>query len=249
MRSPGAPSWRAKPALLGAGIPLDSIQRVLAGVVVGLFCLSTTGRILKFAVYWDFAYTFVESFWLDARFGIPRVFAAVMLAIVALVASMIAVASRQRGRSSWMPWCAIAALFVLASVEKVAGFHGQYGERLVELIRAGEPTAWAIVLTGSALFVAAALWLGRFAGTLPPKVWKRILLASGLLLVASVGLELVASEVKDVNDTAAIIRYFVFASLEETLEMVSTLLFMNAFLLVLGELLADPASRVHSIRP
>jgi hypothetical protein len=226
-----------------AGMPVESVQRVLAGVVIGLFVVSTVGRVLKFAVYWDFAYTFVESFWLDAQLGIPRIFAAALLAVVAVIASMNAVAARQRGRS-WMPWCVIAGLFVFACVEKVSGFHGRYGDRFSELLRSGDPAAWVAVVAGLATLVVLAVWLGRFARTLPVKAWKRILLASGLLLVASVVLELAASKVTDVNDTAAIIRYFIFASLEETLEMVSTLVFMSAFLLVLGDLSADNGCRV-----
>lgn len=221
--------------LVIVGIPVRHIQRVLAGVVIGLFVLSTIGRVLKFAVYWDYAYSFVETFWLDAEFGVPRVFATGLLVLVAFTAAANAVIARNRSDLAWKPWLAIAAIFALASVEKIAGLHDRYGDRAYGFIEETGPAKIAALLAATVLLAGVAVWLGRFTVALPRVVRSKILLACAVFVIASVGLELLGSEVENVNDTPAIIRYFVCASLEETLEMIGTLVFLDAFLIVLGK--------------
>ncbi len=224
-----------------AGMPVAGIQRVLAGVVIALFLLSSVGRILKFAVYWDFAYTFVESFWLDAEFGVPRFFATGLLFIVALAAGANGLVALRRNDAHWKQWAVASVAFALAGVEKIAGLHDRYGAMVYRFVE-DNAIGRAAALLSVAVGLGIAAWLARFVAGLPIPVRRRIAAACAIFAVASIGLEWLGSEVTDVHDTSAIIRYFVCASLEEILEMIGTLVFLNAFLFVLmGYVNASPS--------
>ena len=191
---------------------------VLASLLGHLWGLATPG-----GVPFDGYERLMEVVDVDAETTVPSWFAAMLLALCALLLLDVArTAHAERDRWRWH-WAVLTVVFAYLSVDEGSRLH-EIGSALLD--RAGVDTglrfAWvALALPVVAVFVVAML---PFLARLPRRTAASFVVAGAVYVGSAVGLELVGG---GVADTAGISSapYLVVSSLEELGEMVGAVLF------------------------
>jgi hypothetical protein len=127
---------------------------------------------------------------LDAEGNLPSWYSAMLWAFAALLAVVNGAHSKQVGRGSWH-WVALAALFLLLSLDEAGGLHESIGNVFAPVapIKDGFFSAsW--VFYGMALLIAAAVLFGKFVLTLPPKICLTLGVGALIFVAGALGAEM-----------------------------------------------------------
>jgi hypothetical protein len=164
-----------------------------------------------------------------------------MLAATALATA--ALARTARTRDLRRGWWALAALLALLSVDEEVGMHEWFGTVISARVE-GLPPVLAFPWTLPALLAlsAFAFWQRRFLAGLPPGLGRRLLVATAVLVVGAIGLEVPESVLFSGTGSERTLPFLLLVGAEETLEMAGVLLFLRAVLCELAD--QAPAWRI-----
>ncbi|HSV53231.1 MAG TPA: hypothetical protein VLJ57_14025 [Burkholderiaceae bacterium] len=221
------------------------IVRWLAGTAVALVAAGIFGQWVRHALGHDQVYGLVPLFDLDGERNIPALFSVCLLALAALLLTVIALVMKQRKERGVIWWAFLAVGFFLMSVDESWSFH----ERLVVPVRSmvgsgpGNLLHYAWVLPGALVATTVALAYLRFLMALAPEIRYAFLLAAGLYLGGAIGLEM-AGGAYAARHGADNLVHALYAAVEESLEMAGTIVFIRALLAYIAKAHGDTWVRV-----
>lgn len=167
----------------------------------------------------------------DAEANVPTWISTLLLAASAAASALVARRHRLRGRADHRWWFAVSAAFAVASLDEAVSLH----ERLIEPLRSALDLSgifyWAWVVPGLVAVVALAITFRGFVGRLAPAVRWRFLAGAGLFFGGALGLEMVGGAL--FTSMGAGIATGLVALLEETLELLGALVWLEGTLLAL----------------
>lgn len=208
-----------------------AIAGSLAAVATMLIAFSIFGQVMR----WNHGseHHLIGVFDLDSEKNVPTLFSAFLLFAAAVTVA--AVAKIESGSRWHRTWWALALGFLLMSFDETFPMH----ERLIEPVRgmlgADYPPIFhfAWVIPGLVLLAVIAMSLRRFARALPRSTRSLFLLSATLYFGGAIGLEMVGGRYLALHGSD--LNQSMIATLEESLEMYGSCLFVYAALRYLAD--------------
>lgn len=211
------------------------VVRVL-GIIIGILILaSITGSVFRFALGFETVYGFAKVY-LDRENNIPTYFSSFILLISAGLLGIIAISERRKQNLYSIHWLILSIIFLCLSVDESASLH----ELLIEPLR----RAWNLsgifyyswVIPGFMFVVFFAVFYRKFVLALPSRTRYLFLVAALLYISGALGVELAgayhADSVRGPGDIYGEdnVMFMMIITVEESLEMLGVLVFINALL-------------------
>jgi hypothetical protein len=214
---------------LRLSIPVRRVATWLVVAIVAISLVSFVGQIVTEFVIVDNDYVDRIGHWLDVATegSLPTWYAVVTLLACTVMAGIIALDTRRRGRPFALQWWLVALAFGLLSLEEIIGVHSQATKVLGRLSDSLD-TAVLLALLGIIGLVAVAIAValfGRWFVALPGR-WRKWFAIGGVVYLAGVlGSDAIGDYIiSNYGDTS--VAYIAVQTLEEGLEMVGVLIFI-----------------------
>lgn len=213
-------------------LPRRKIIGTLAVVTAVLLMLSLAGQVARFQFDHPTVFGLVDLFYLDLENNLPTWYQSVIFLFAAALMALIGISNRSIRMPFAGHWLALAAIFVFLSLDEVASLH----ERTIEPIqRVIKPTGiWAPtwVILGLTAVVILALVYWRFFLHLQWRERLHILLAGIVFLGGALAAEMATGVLFDTTDPdfKNAFAYALVANLEETMEMIGLVIFLDFLL-------------------
>ena len=219
--------------ITGLSLNPDSIARSL-GVMTFLLILANCAALL--ADYLTgyssvFIRKSVKFFYVELELNAPAFFSMLLLLFASLLLAVITVLKKKQSASFVWEWSILSIGFLFMAFDEIAAVH----ERLIEPMQAilGEQNLgllyFAWVVPAVALVVCLGIFFLKFLINLPPKTRWAFLIAAALYLGGAVGFEMIEGWYSEINGRETLL-YMTLTTIEETLEMVGTIVFIWALL-------------------
>jgi hypothetical protein len=213
-------------------LPRRGIVVLLGTVIAALFLLSLAGQIARFHLGFPYVFGLVDLFYLDEENSVPTWYQSVVFLFAAGLLTIIGRDARVSGASFAIHWLVLAAICVGLSLDEVASLH----ERTINpLQRVIQPTGiwrptWVIVGVAAVACVAISYW--RFFLHLGRAEQVQIVVAAAVFLGGALGVEMATGVMFDTTDRnfKHSFDYALTVQLEELLEMVGLLIFLDFLL-------------------
>jgi hypothetical protein len=206
---------------------------VAMGIVVAL---SSAIRTVVHVTGHDYIMGLVPMFYVDAEQNVPTLFSVALLLIAALHLFVIASLERDRG-SKWVPhWTVLGLGFLFIAADEFISLH----EKLTTPIRAiaggvaGDAFYYGWVAVGLPLVLFLGVFFWRFLTALPALPRWRFLIAGALFVGGALFLEVLGG-MTAARWGAMSVTHSILATLEETLEMLGSILFVRALMLYMQQ--------------
>jgi hypothetical protein len=217
------------------------LVRTLVLITAVLFVLSIAGQAYRFTVGRD--RYLVRLFNVDVEYNFPSVFRAMLWLICALLFSYIAWLSARNGLRFRRRWWALAAIFLVLSLDDLMSFHEQLSGPVRALTGARGALYFAWVLPAClAVVVFLAMYIRLFV-TLPTYLKTRVAISGGLFVLGALGLEVVSGFWLGAHSIDSL-GYSMLVTGEELLEFCGILLLLDSLLLYIGRQFNAPAVTV-----
>lgn len=212
----------------------DLIWRVSIAVVALLIAAGVAVEILRVFYGHERILGLHRQFNLDDENNIPTWFSTIGLLACAVVLGFLAAVHRKRRDPPGHFFAALAAGFVMLSLDEAASFHEMLLKPMKYVFHADGFLYFAWVIPGIAFACGVAVWSWNSLKKLPSDT-RFAILASGIVYcTGALGVEMIAGQYLTATHTEAIMKtnkdfvYSLLAITEESLEMIGTVLFLRA---------------------
>jgi hypothetical protein len=210
--------------------PLTIIRWVAATAIL-LILASTAGQVVKFFFGHPTAHGLVRLFYLEEEQNIPTFFSGLLLMTAALLLAVIAILEKKQAHPDAPRWMILAIGFLYMAGDELLSFH----EHLMMPVRHLLPWAtkgvfsYGWVIPAILVVVALALYFLKFLLRLPTKTRITFLIAATLFVGGAIGGELVEGYYDSLHPGENFV-FAMMATVEESLEMAGTTVFIYALL-------------------
>lgn len=154
-------------------------------------------------------------------------------ALFALCATLLATIAYTRKRETpsawWLHWAGLSGIFLMLSIDEVAGVHERLTEPMRRLLDVEGLLSYAWVVPGAILvLILAAVYL-RFFVALPPQTRTLFLVSAVLFVSGSLGVEMLSGWYADVFPESGF-GYAMLQTVEETGELTGLTVFIYALM-------------------
>jgi hypothetical protein len=223
--------------------------RVLGGMALALVVIDIATQCAKYLLGYDHMRGMVGLFDVDDERNIPTLFSVCLLAIAAMLLTLIARLKRQHGEGDVVLWMILSIGFFAMAVDEGWAFHEKLGPPVRALFKMerGHVLYYAWIVPG-ALFVALiALSYLRFMRRLPPATRRAFIVSACLYLGGALGME-AAGGAYAARHGIGNLAYAMFSAAEESLEMAGSISFIHALLEYIAGTYGEIRFRVESGR-
>ncbi|MBT8041767.1 MAG: hypothetical protein KJN98_01210, partial [Pontiella sp.] len=181
----------------------------------------------------------------DAEGNLPAYFSSAILALSGLLAFAISLGVRSERLKS-LQWAGLGAVLFFLSIDEAVMIHEvvAHAARLVVKGPGMHHAAWVVPYL-IAVVILGAIYL-KFFLQLPAETKKFLLIGAGLFLLGAVGVEVVSCIWEEAGHGKDFI-YHLFATTEETFEMLGVISIIYAFASYLDKQLPELSVQVSSI--
>lgn len=214
--------------------PPRVVSRVLA-VAALAFALTTFGGYLYRVAYGRAVSSgLVRLLDVDEETSIPTWFSSMLLLLSAGLLAIIGSAGRADRDPYAVHWYGLAIIFVGLSIDEAAVIHEMFETAIRMTLDVHNPLAilWIIPYSIFALLVLVTYL--RFLRHLPARTRSLMLVAGGLYVAGAVGAEVLAAPYEQLQGKLNL-RYVIFSTAEELLEMFGIILFIHTLLAYLRD--------------
>ncbi len=229
--------------MLNSQISLNphSIFRVL-GVVAFLLVLASVGlQLIVYLTGHDTVFGLVRLFYVDREQNIPTSYSTFLLLFASFLLAVITVLERKRSAVRLSYWATLSIGFLYLAADEAASIHEMLVRPVRNLLGGGNlgifHFAW--VLPGIILVLLLALFYARFLRQLSTKPRLTFMLAGTLYVGGAIGVEMIGGWYTGLHGRENL-TYSLIATVEESLEMIGTIVFIWALL----EYIADNYNKV-----
>jgi|SRR3990172_10031942 len=218
--------------------PPKTITRVLLAIVACLTVLSVVGRLAVITLAQDrpswSLRLFDDLFDLDSEKTIPTWYASSTLLICSFLLWAIAIARERLRDRRALHWKGLAIIFLGLSIDEMAEIH-ERATALGRILHVGGMFYFAWVIPGIVLVAFLGLVYLRFLLELPRATRRLFVLAGGLFVLGTIGLELVGASYVDRGREFVLayksdLTYTAISTVEEVLEMLGIVVFIRALM-------------------
>lgn len=209
------------------------IQKRVIRVLLLLFAFLLAGQFLalycRFALEKPNAFGIVPLFLFDRENNLPTLFSGVQLAIAALLALAIAYFVRSQKTGKARPWFIIAAVLSYLGIDDMASIHDHIDLAIMARVETTGLIYWPWVIPYAILALGIIIYFVPFFFKLP--VATRIFFATSaaMYIFGGIGMEMIgASHAEHAGEEG--LRYAVFTTIEESLEMLAVTLLIAGLL-------------------
>jgi hypothetical protein len=206
------------------------------GIVIALLVLANVAAAISyFFLGHQSLLGLVNAFSLNRENNFPSYVSGIMLLLAAGLLATIAHGVRRRQEPFARHWQGLAIIFALLSLDEITSVHEIIGASLAVLAGiTGVRRFYFWVVPAAPLLLVLAVSYTRFLVHLPPRYRRLFILAGALYVGGAVGFEIVSAWHATRYGYLNFLHAMIF-TVEETLEMSGTLLFIYALLHYLGE--------------
>ena len=208
------------------------IARVLALFALLLVIVSTIGQSIKYlTVDYDNAFGLIPVVFVDNELSIPTMYSVIMLFICSLLLSIIFVFKKTHNDRFTLHWGVLALGFLYMAFDEGAMIHELLIDPMRRFMGDHNPDffffAW--VIPGILLVLLLAVAFFRFLLHLPKRTRVQFMWAAALYLGGAIGLEMVGGQYGAAHGLKNL-GFSLIATVEESLEMAGTILFIYGLL-------------------
>lgn len=204
------------------------ITNALVLIALLLFAAHIVAQVLVLVVGDDRFYGFVPLFHFNEEKNAPTYFSSLMLAFAAALLAVIALS--KKGQPYFWHWLGLSAIFLFVSFDELAAVHETFTTPVRNNLGTSGLLYYAWILPYMAAMIVLVLLYARFFFQLPPRTRLLFFIAAGLFLSGAVGAEALGGAVFESEGSGRNLPYVMLMTLEETLEMAGTILFLYALL-------------------
>jgi hypothetical protein len=182
----------------------------------------------------------IKAFSVDEELNIPAWFSSLILLFASVLLAVVTYLKQRAGERYVFHWAVLAGGFFFMSFDEIASVHEKLIEPMKGLIGPNGPEAFHFgwVVPAIALVAVLGITFLRFWWRLPKKVRLWTLVAALVYLGGTVGMELVGGKYAATHGKSDL-TYRLIASLEETMEMTGTILFIKILLEYIADCLRE----------
>ena len=216
-------------------IPLK-VARALGITALVLVLASIAGQLMKYVGNHDHVYGFIRLLYVDNENNIPTFFSSSLLLLSAILLALIT-ASKTIERDAYrFQWKLLSFTFLYMAIDEAASIHELLGEPMRGVLgqQAHGIFFFAWVIPGIAVAMALGLAYLKFLLALPAITRWRTVIAATLYLSGAIGMELIGARYSDLHGEENL-AYSMIATVEESLEMTGTIIFIYTLLSYLAD--------------
>lgn len=201
------------------------ILKILIIVVVILSVVSIAGQIYKYNGGHD---RYLVSFFdLDREWNLPTWYASTSLLFCSFLLAIISWIKNKAKDSYRHHWVILCVIFFLLALDEAVQLHEQTITPLREFFGTSGLLFYAWVLPAALFLFVFLIAFSKFIYHLPQKLRWRFLAAGTIFVSGALGMELVGGYYADLYGKETL-TYAMIANLEEVLEMIGILVFIDA---------------------
>lgn len=222
----------ASPASDVIALSHQPIVFTLAVCIIILLLFSLAGQIARFQFGRPFVFGLIDLFYVDLENNLPTWYQSVNFLFAAALLGAIGHTARREGRPFARHWGILALGFAYLSLDEMASLHERLINPLQRIIQPGGAWAPTWVIAGLIGAAVAGLFFLPFIQHLARRQKLQVAVAGALFIGGSIGVEMWTASMFDTADPnfKNSFRYALMAHLEELLEMVGLLVFIDLLL-------------------
>jgi hypothetical protein len=220
------------------------VRNLLLAVVSGFVLLTVVEQLVRYQASGSPVVDMLGPFDATLERSISTWFSSSLLLLCAVLMALIGYAEGRWRRH----WLALAAVFVVLSVDEAAALHERTNEPVREALGTGGFLYLAWVVPAAVLLVVLAAVFRRWARDLSPDTRRRFLVAAAIFVGGAFGLEMVGGQIADRHGEFGL-GQGLLAAVEEAFEMTGVVLFIQGLLLELGRRASSVTVEVDTTAP
>jgi len=223
------------------------ITRVLVIAAFLLLLADIAGVFIKYFTAYEHVYKLINLFDFDRERNIPTGFSAFLLVFAAQLLAVITLLEKKRTSLYWIYWAILSFGFFIMAVDEVFAYHEKSIDPLSKLLGGGNLGVFHFTwVVPAILFVFfLALFYLKFLLRLPSKTRLSFLIAAALYLGGTIGCELIGGHIYELHGIHNL-TYGLITTLEESLEIAGTIVFIWALLVYITSHYKDVQFRFRS---
>ncbi len=183
---------------------------------------------MKFYMGHDWVYGLVPLFDFDGERNVPTLFSSVALMSCGALLGLIGWLHHQQSRSGFK-WFCLGAIFLFLGVDEIAGLHELLGVPSREKFGTSGLLYYAWVIPYGAALLGLGIMYARWFFNLPAQSRKYFAFAGITFLSGAMGVEMISGAHAEVHGIENV-TYALIYTIEESLEMLGTGIFLYALL-------------------
>lgn len=206
------------------------ITRLLSGIILTIIAAYL---VTQFTVFYLPDYPLrdllAQSFDLDSEVNIPAFYSMLSLIVCSILLGLTAYVKLIRGDRFVRQWTALAVLFLALAVDEMIQFHERMTEPVRSALNASGLLHYAWVIPGAGFVLGCLLFFWRFLMALPVRTRMLFFFAGIVFISGALGVELIGGFYA-ASHSKRDMMYSAIVSIEEALEMLGVVVFINALL-------------------
>ena len=172
-----------------------------------------------------------KKFLFDDEESIPTYFSAINLLFAGILLAIITNFKSKLNDPFAMQWNILSILFILLSIDEIAGFHEMTIEPLVQAYHFNGYMRFPWVILGVIFMTGFSLYYFQFLKALPKPYIKGFFCSCLIFLSGSIGLETISAKIFiNLQQSPKDLMYNLVTTLEESCEMIGIIMFINVLL-------------------
>jgi hypothetical protein len=210
-------------------VRIEPVTWTLVGVTLFLIAASSAGQGVRYLFGYEAAYGLIPLFFVGEERNVPTYFSSLLLLCASVLLGVIALTRHRLRLPYWRHWTGLAVIFLLLSLDEVAGLHEMMIRPVRETLHVGGLLYFAWVIPGSVLVLALGCIYLRFFLALAPQLQWLFGAAALLYVGGALGVEMLGGRHADLYGLENF-TYRMYQTVEESFEMFGLVLFIHALL-------------------
>jgi hypothetical protein len=207
-----------------------AVVRLFTVTIAILIFLNLVSQLAKYQFAHPTLYGLVPLFDVNAESNLPTWYQSIALLLASALLALISAGERSRGARFATHWLVLSLIFLILSLDEVAMLHERAGEALSRVLgRSGGLASTWIVLGAVAVTAVGAAYF-RFMLDLPWRDRLQVIAAAALFVGGALGIEVIGTLLYADPATRASPSFAALVTIEEILEKVGTLVFLEFLL-------------------
>ncbi|MDP2413059.1 hypothetical protein [Daejeonella sp.] len=178
-----------------------------------------------------------KKFFFDDEESIPTYFSAINLLFAGILLALITNLKSKVNDPFTMRWKILSILFILLSIDEIAGFHEMTIDPLVRVYQLSGYMRFPWVILGLIFMTGFSLYYFQFLKALPRPYIKGFFYSCLIFLSGSIGLEIISAKIFiSLEQSPKDLMYNLVTTMEESCEMLGIIMFINVLLSYLKSL-------------
>jgi hypothetical protein len=172
-----------------------------------------------------------KKFFFDDEESIPTYFSAINLLFAGILLALITNLKSKVNDPFTMRWKILSILFILLSIDEIAGFHEMTIDPMVRVYQLSGYMRFPWVILGLIFMTGFSLYYFQFLKALPRPYIKGFFYSCLIFLSGSIGLEIISAKIFiSLEQSPKDLMYNIVTTLEESCEMIGIIMFINVLL-------------------